>query len=641
MVTVFAPQTDFSAGEIAPEALARIDIAQYRKSAKNIRDALLKPRGGTFRRPGLEFIDNLGALTAVKKLEFRFSKTQTYLFVLSHEQVEIFNNGVSVSTEVLPYETADLNEIRWTQAADTIIFFHEDYEPRTIVRGATHSDWTVDTWDVDSIPKHAFTLAVSNPAQTLTPSATSGNITLTAGGSVFASTDVGGYISGGGGEAKITKYISATVVEAYVILDFINTSAISSGQWELENGYEDVWSSTRGWPRTGCFFKNRLFIGGSRSRPSTVWGSVLNDFFNFNLGTGLDRDAVEDTPNTGEFNTIRAMVASDTLQVFTNAEEFAIPVIGNEGITPANFKFVQMDNRGISDIRPIILDGATLFHQEGSNLIREFVYDDLSQKFKSNSISVFSSHVINNPIEMGRDKPSLSDDYDRLYVVNNDGSWAVLHSMRSQELSSWTGGSTDLGEVIDMAWEGSYLYVSLIDSETDDLLLCRFNYEHRLDGSIIDTAMSPTDTWTGLGHLEGRTVAVWGDDGYFDGFHVVDSGGITTNSSYSKTEIGVNYVPTIILNPVEKELPDGPMSGRIRRVVSVILKFNGVTNAYVNGVPINFHQFGEDVFGSPLTPFVGDKRVFLPGYSRNPEVIITQPEPGEFQLLGAVQEVKI
>ena len=73
-------------------------------------------------------------------------------------------------------------------------------------------------------------------------SAVDGNITLTAGGSVFASSHVDQYVetNDGLGRARITRFVSNTSVEAIVEIPFFNTSAIASGSTFLESGYEDL-----------------------------------------------------------------------------------------------------------------------------------------------------------------------------------------------------------------------------------------------------------------------------------------------------------------------------------------------------------------------------------------------------------------
>ncbi len=96
----------------------------------------------------------------------------------------------------------------------------------------------------------------------------------------------------GFGRARITEVVSATLVKAVTEIPFFDTNAITSGNWELEYGYEDTWSDARGWPRSCVFHEGRLFLGGSKSRPSTLWSSRVADFFNFDPGEQLDDSAL-------------------------------------------------------------------------------------------------------------------------------------------------------------------------------------------------------------------------------------------------------------------------------------------------------------------------------------------------------------
>ncbi len=198
---------------------------------------------------------------------------------------------------------ARLGKICWTQSADTLVVVHPSIPPIKIVRGATNADWTGSAITFDSVPKYAFTLSVTNPAATLTPSAVSGKITLTASASVFTSGSVGQYVNASPqGRAKIVAYTSGTVVSAITEFPFFNSSAIASGSWDYESGYEAVWSATKGYPATVTFHEGRLYFGGSESRPSTMWGSKVGIFFDFEATEGLDDDAVEATLDTNTYN---------------------------------------------------------------------------------------------------------------------------------------------------------------------------------------------------------------------------------------------------------------------------------------------------------------------------------------------------
>jgi len=100
---------------------------------------------------------------------------------------------------------------------------------------------------------------------------------------VFTSDHVGQFVESNDnfGRAKIIKYVSGTEVKATTDVPFFSTDAIASGAWTLETGYEAAWSGSRGWPRCAVFHEGRLIIGGAKSLPSTVWGSRVADYFDF------------------------------------------------------------------------------------------------------------------------------------------------------------------------------------------------------------------------------------------------------------------------------------------------------------------------------------------------------------------------
>ena len=66
--------------------------------------------------------------------------------------------------------------------------------PKQLVRGASHSSWTITDITFDHIPNHAFTISTTTINQTITPSPVDGNITLIAGGSFFSSSHVDQYV---------------------------------------------------------------------------------------------------------------------------------------------------------------------------------------------------------------------------------------------------------------------------------------------------------------------------------------------------------------------------------------------------------------------------------------------------------------
>ena len=215
----------------------------------------------------------------MRLIPFEFSAEDTYMLCLTAGRIYIFRGGVLVTNingtgndylAVAAITGAMMSKIRHAQSADTIVFVHQDLTPIKIVRGATHATWTASVITFTNPPFYAFSLATSTPGATLTPSATTGNITLTASSSVFSSGNVHQYINGVAsfGRARIIEFVSSTVVKAFVEVSFFDTTAIASGDWNLEGGYEAAWSATRGYPVSVTFHEGRLFFGGSRGGSS-------------------------------------------------------------------------------------------------------------------------------------------------------------------------------------------------------------------------------------------------------------------------------------------------------------------------------------------------------------------------------------
>jgi hypothetical protein len=253
--------TNFATGELDPLLRARVDLAAYNNALAKATNVLIQPQGGLRRRPGTKHIFELpnsssGASSAgngVRLVPFQFSVSDSYMLCFTNNRMHVIKNGAIVtningtgnSYLVTAITSAMVDDMCWTQSADTLIVVHPDLSPVKIVRGAADNLWTGSAITFDSIPKYAYTLSASNPATTLTPSAVSGNITLTAGAAAFSAGSVDQYVNvNTQGRARIVQFISTTVVKAITEYPFFDTTAVASGGWELEAGYVDAVSYT-------------------------------------------------------------------------------------------------------------------------------------------------------------------------------------------------------------------------------------------------------------------------------------------------------------------------------------------------------------------------------------------------------------
>jgi len=471
MSRIIQIQNDFTAGELDPKLRSRTDISQYKSGLSTARNVSIQPQGGAKRRDGTKFVEELdsGAANAVRMVSFEFSVSDSYMLVFTPGKMYVFKDGALIKNingsgddflAVASLTSSILPEMNWVQSADTVIVVHQDLPPTKIVRGAGDTNWTASTITFDFVPKYAFNLAVTAgtayntgvPHDHLEPSAASGNLTLTAKHSgsdanIFTNSAafyIGQYINVTPfGRLRIVRRVSAAKLECFAEVPLFDTSNIDDADWEFESGYEEVWSSIRGYPRSVTFHEGRLYFGGTKQRPSTIFGSRVATFFNFDPGEALDDAAVEATLDTGTFNAIVDIFSGRHLQIFTTGAEFYVPQTLDTPITPSNLIVKQQTAFGSKPgIRLQNVDGSTLFIQRQGKAIQEFIFSDAVQAYTSAKISLLSSHLLKTPEEMAVRVATSTDEGDRLMLVNGeDGSIACYTLLRSQNViapSEWT-----------------------------------------------------------------------------------------------------------------------------------------------------------------------------------------------------------
>ena len=726
MSRIIQIQNDFTSGELDPKLRARTDIDQYQSGLTTARNVSIQPQGGANRRDGTKFIAELdsGAGTAVRMVPFEFSVNDSYMLVFTPGKMYVFKDG-DLETDingsgndfltVSDITSSIIPEMNWVQSADTVIVVHEDLEPIKIVRGATDSDWTASKIEFDHIPLHAFEFDVHSPQFTITPSAVTGNITLTASAvttdngtaqagssntitlksstnytlndepngmfieitagtgsgqkrhvedyvastkvlTVFPAFDtapdntsqykvvafndsaVGEYAvaDNGFGRARYVEFISDTQMKALVEIPFFDTDGITKGNWNSEHGYEEVWSSTRGWPRSVTFHEGRLYFGGSKARPSTLWGSRVSDFFNFDPGEALDDAGVEATLDTGTFNAIVDIYSGRHLQVFTTGAEFYVPQALDEPITPTNMIVKQQTAFGMKPgIRLQNVDGSTLFVQRQGKSLQEFIYSDTVQAYTSAKISLLSSHLLKSPGEMAVRVSTGTDEGDRLLIVNDDdGSIACYTLLRSQNViapSEWTTDGEFLNIGVDV--DDIYTVVKRTVNSVDVYYVELFDADTLLDSAKTGGAAASVT----MDHLEGDTVKII-RDGVIEPDQTVPASPFTVTFATAATtshQVGLNFTPEIKTLPVEPRLSSGSLKGFKKRIFEVNAELFETQSLTIDGKLVPFRQFGAGVLGGAVPEYTGIKTLHsMLGYTYDGQITIGQDVPLKMTLLG-------
>ena len=77
-----------------------------------------------------------------------------------------------------------------------------------------------------------------------------------------------------------------------------------------------------------------MWFNGPPSRPSGLIASKIERFFNFDVGTAADDDAIDFNCATSEVRKIEYLVPGRDLRILTDGAELFISVDAGEAITP-------------------------------------------------------------------------------------------------------------------------------------------------------------------------------------------------------------------------------------------------------------------------------------------------------------------
>jgi hypothetical protein len=725
--------TNFATGELDPLLRARVDLAAYGNALAKATNVLIQPQGGLRRRPGTKHVFELpnsstpSAANGVRLVSFQFSVTDSYMLCFTHNRMYIVKAGV-VQTNINGtgnnYLTTTIgsdivDDMCWTQSADTLIVVHPDLQPVRITR-TSDTAWTATSITFDSIPKYAYDIdfhAVNGA--TLTPSAVSGNVTLTTttvnhtagtsqagsgttitlkavssatddiyngmsisitggtgagqirmiedyvGSTKVATVDQAWDVNPNGtstyeitswsiysvnqyinvqpqGRARIVRYVSATVVEAVTEYPFFSTTTIEASRWEIEHGYVDVWSSAKGWPRTVTFHEGRLYFGGSKSRPSTIWGSKIGLFFDFVPSESLDDDAVEATLDTNDLNVITDIISGRDFQVFTTGGEFFIPQAGSDPVTPLTFTFKNVSRNGIKPgTRVQSVDSGSIYIQRQGKSLNEFIFNDTQLTYITQRISLLSGHLLKGPQRVALRKASSTEEADLLLMTNtDDGSIAAFSIMRSQQVTSPSEFTTD-GRFIDVGVDVNAIYAvtKRTFNSVDRYFIELFGYEYFTDCAFVGGAAASA---SGLPHI-GKSLNVL-CDGSPQGNETVSSGGSVTfdRSSATAYEVGLPITVYVKTMPAEVKLQTGSRVSFKKRIVEISAVVNETQNMTINRQPVAFRLFDNPLLDDPVPEFTGIKRVNgVLGYSREQSIEISQDLPLKMNLLGLDYRVAV
>jgi hypothetical protein len=404
--------------------------------------------------------------------------------------------------------------------------------------------------------------------------------------------------------------------------------------------YEQSYSDLRGYPAAITFHENRLWFGGTPSQPNGIWASASGEFFNFDVGEGEDFDAIDLEVSVGVTNFIRHLVSNRDLQVFCNQGEFFLPAFQDQPITASIAKVSEQTPFGSGFVKPLSLDGGTLFVQATGTAVREYIFSDTEGAYTTNMVSILSSHLISNPLQLTAVKGALDRPGAYAFFVMDNGEIAVFYSIRAEKRAGWMRWTTEGRFHSACAVDEQLFTVSVRDdgSGTDKLFLEQLDKDLNMDFS--DDFTGTAGVFDVSAHFSnGAVVDVVDGTEYLGTFTVaggeVDVSAVTLSTS---AEIGYKFIPELQTMPIDGQVPGGPLTGRPRKISNVILDLKDTLSISVNGTNMIIRNVTFDP-SQPRDPFTGKKEFRVLGYSKDPTVTISQIAPLDMQLNGMVVEV--
>jgi hypothetical protein len=668
-------QSAFTAGELDPLLEDRTTLKYFATGLKYAENIVIAPQGGFRQRDGLR---NIGALAAnaSRLVPFDASNGSSYDLVLAGDNCTAWGATSLVATMTVAGMSAYLPYMTYAQRLDTLLLFHQDLRSKRI--RLTDGGFVVDDLPFESIPNYdyggvytngvpavwrlefvglstadtVFTLTVSGqttesitynsdmPTLVTAIDAAIGDLPNVQPGINVASPSsriVTIEFSGDGNEGDGWA-VSGTIINKAdaAIVAVKQTAGVSPG--------EPLISNERGWPQCGCFYAQRLIVGGFKSLPNAWMPSKSADYFNYD-----DRFTEANGPfvvpmDVAGGEQIEAIVSSLNLLIFTSQAEYWIAERTISKTDAPNH--VQASRNGIKRGVPVVEnEGAAIWCHKNGATIGELRYTDVEGNFVATDISLLASHLVDGVSDMAVRRANASMDGNVHSIIRDDGQARLVTLLREQEVTAYSRLTTN-GTFIATGKNGRN-EMSFITQRSGGRFFERLEAGLLLDEAQ-DFAFAPAQkTITGLERFNGRQVWVIGDRNVFGPFTVA-GGTVTLSVAVSAATVGTWKPPIVSTLPPPRDIGPNTVLKRKARIHSVQISILDTTSLAisVNGNAVqdyDLYRYGLLADVAELDQGVtGTIKIRnLRGYSDAPYVTISQIRPGRLNVRSITVEAAL
>lgn len=652
-------QNNFTAGEITPYLHGRPDFPLYANGVEYLNNFIVVPHGGVMRRPGFKSIAPVKWFANKSDREYRlvpfvYSETESFVLEFGKQYIRFFKNDETQieSTPGTPYELAtpylpaDIPYLSYTQSANVLYIFHENYQPRRLIR-VSDTNWQLTTVEFYDGPYHNNNV-LDIPGDTndwsFTPSAIGAvgdTITIEikdSGGTPilpFSSTDIGRYIriqhvtgtttlDVTWGVAKITSLNGASPqLNVEVVVPF--GAATESKDWRTS-----IFKGPDRWPKFGTMHEGRLVVAASNDYPNSFWGSVIDDLTNFSPsgpdGQVIDSNGFNYTLGSNTIDTITWLSSGKALLMGTLAGPYSIT--GGDiriPVGPLAVKATKENSFGSARIPAVFIERSHIYFSQTKRDLREMFYSYEEDAFLSPSLTLRAEHLFRDweSLGVGVEFTVTQDPFQIIWVRKGNALFSMTYS-KDQNIGGWSRhsiGPDGLDAVLGLTSIPTALYDKLwvinqhLSGEGNTLVevmqpLDIQEYPWYVDGGLFYASGIAKDTLISIPYFAlaqgAALVYETANSSLYEHNFTFDGSGeyVWPLSNSAIVLIGTRFTSKLTTLPPEILNDRGSTIGLYKNIKRVMLDVYQTKGGAVNGELLEYRST-EDAMDTQLLPYTG------------------------------------
>lgn len=715
----------FTGGEVSASLAARYDLQKAGTFLQLCENMVVNVIGDIERRPGTLFMEDLGEGEAFL-LPFSFNSEPSENYILIFRTDKIFVRRIptgegdtqDLAAEIsynlaTPYSLADLPRIAYAQVGDVLYLAHRDYPLQKITRSGIYPNYT---WAIEKV---TLNQSIAAPVASCI-TATRGYEYYTCGSTRYCcvyqlnETSCLGYkvsaVSSDGVESLASKecQICFRYPTDWIIGDSVTfcwTWSGSGSKPEYYNVYRDSagyygfisttccnvccfvdqnfepdmsmtpkedWNPFEddNYPGTVVFHQQRMWLGGTKNEPTTIYASRIGDFESFRKSRPLqDDDPIEYQIATGSIDDVMWLKSFGNLFVGTTGGEFTASS-SSAALTPEDVQINLQSSWGSRGVMPLLVGNAILHVRRNGSRVIELAYNWENDSYSGNDLTLLAPHMVeDSPI---RQWCFVQSPEPRIWAVREDGVLICCTYIREQNIYAWSRHIT----------EGRFVsIISLCGEETDEIVLLverevegathyflerfapRFDDNTAIEdalfvdcGVVMDNSQGESELESSsLAHLVGKTVSVLNVGSPEMGHIIADKGKLTLQYSVpGKVIVGLPFTSVMAPLPIDSENDSGSSVGLQRALGKTSIRVHRSVNfeyaatksdwlvdrsAYKEA---EFYEapFLPENYGEPVPPFSGTVEVIASGgQEEDSSLYIKTDKPTPLRVLSITTDI--